>query len=171
VVGSPEAVVSGTVGERFAGQASCRRHACGGDGQRWCRLATPGQNVENDIGGIDALAEGFGAGDLDGVQPVGQNGAEDVDHLAVAVRHPAELALHAARLSALRAPVLAVINPGGRVVPAQSILAGLSAAACGDPVILTYRPEPGPALQHLGPLLGFEAHRELWPHIAQWLSA
>jgi len=43
---------------------------------------------------MDAFDEGFGAGGFHGIEPVGQHGAEDVDHLTIAVRHPAEPALH-----------------------------------------------------------------------------
>ena len=82
MVVSPEAVVSGTIGDRLAGQTQRLGRR---DGQRWRWLAAPGENVQDDIGGMDAFAEGFGAGCLYGFQAVGQNGAEDVDHLAVAV--------------------------------------------------------------------------------------
>jgi polyhydroxyalkanoate synthase len=76
-----------------------------------------------------------------------------------------------ASLSRLRSPVLAVINPLGRVVPPASILARL--AAIPDEVprrVLRYDGEQGAAVHHLGPLVGPGAHLHLWPHILDWIS-
>ena len=92
MVGSPEAVVAGTVGGGFAGQPKRLRR---GDGQRRRWFAVSGEDVQDDRGGVDPFAECFGTRSLHGLEPVGQHGAEDVDHLAVSVRHPAEPALHA----------------------------------------------------------------------------
>jgi hypothetical protein len=50
------------------------------------------QDVENDIGGMDAVSDRLGAGRLDSREPVGQNGVEDVDHLPIAVVGAGELA-------------------------------------------------------------------------------
>jgi polyhydroxyalkanoate synthase subunit PhaC len=74
-----------------------------------------------------------------------------------------------ARLADLAAPVAAVVNPGGKVVPPGSLLEGLRASACRERLVLRYRAEPGPAIQHLGPLVGPEAHARLWPRILDWL--
>ena len=77
-----------------------------------------------------------------------------------------------AGLDRLRSPVLAVINPSGRVVPPASILGGLAAAPTDLPRrVLQYRAERGPALQHLGPLVGPTAHARLWPEILDRVSA
>ncbi len=65
------------------------------DDRRRPRLPAPGQDVEDDVGGMDALAEGFGTSGLHGGQAVGQRRAEDIDHLAIAVRDGAELLAHA----------------------------------------------------------------------------
>ena len=43
---------------------------------------------------MDALREGFGTGLLHLRHPFRQHGAEDLHHLAVAVRHSAQLATH-----------------------------------------------------------------------------
>jgi len=59
----------------------------------------PGQDVEHDCGRRRAVLQGFGAGSFDGIQTVGQHGAEDVDHLAVSIGHTAELALNPLRVS------------------------------------------------------------------------
>jgi polyhydroxyalkanoate synthase len=76
-----------------------------------------------------------------------------------------------ASLADLRAPVLAVVNPAGRIVPPRSIIAGLRCAPIAERRVLRYRAEAGPALQHLGPLVGLEAHSALWPRIIAWLKA
>jgi len=77
-----------------------------------------------------------------------------------------------AALDQLRRPVLAVINSSGRVVPPASILGGLAAAPADLPRrVLHYVAERGPALQHLGPLVGPTAHARLWPEILDWVYA
>jgi polyhydroxyalkanoate synthase subunit PhaC len=75
-------------------------------------------------------------------------------------------------LGRLRSPVLAVVNPPGRVVPPESVLGGLAAMPAALPRrVLQYVGEHGPALQHLGPLVGPAAHARLWPEILDWISA
>ena len=54
-------------------------------------LAPAGQDVEDDIGRVDALPQRLGAGGLDRRQAVAQHRAEDLDHLPVAVAAPASL--------------------------------------------------------------------------------
>jgi len=66
--------------------ASCRRHASG---------VAAREDVEDHVGGVDAFAQCFRTGGLNRFQPVDQHGAENIDHLAIAVRHTRELALHA----------------------------------------------------------------------------
>ena len=56
------------------------------------RLAAPGQDVEDDVGGVDVLAQRFRAGRLHRRQPVAQHGGEDVDHLPIAILGAGELA-------------------------------------------------------------------------------
>jgi hypothetical protein len=92
MVGSPEAVVAGTIGGGFAGQA---QRLWRGDGQRRRWLAAAGEDVQDNGGGVDPFAECFGAGGLHRIEPVDQHGAEDVDHLAITVRYTAEPELHA----------------------------------------------------------------------------
>ncbi len=77
-----------------------------------------------------------------------------------------------ARLDGLSSPVLAVVNPPGRVVPPASVLDGLASLPRDAPRrVLRYEGERGPALQHLGPLIGPEAHARLWPEILDWAAA
>ena len=46
------------------------------DGGRRSGIALTGQDVENDIGGVDAVGERLGTGGLDRRQPVGQHRGE-----------------------------------------------------------------------------------------------
>jgi polyhydroxyalkanoate synthase subunit PhaC len=72
---------------------------------------------------------------------------------------------------ALRGPVLAVVNPHGDVVPPDSCLAVLDAVPDDSKRIHYYQEESGPSLQHVGPLVGPNAHKHLWPEILDWVRA
>jgi polyhydroxyalkanoate synthase len=76
-----------------------------------------------------------------------------------------------AGLGGLRVPTLAVVNAVGGVVPPASVLAGLARAPGPPPCLLRYEGEPGPAIQHLGPLVGPAAHRRIWPAILDWIAS
>lgn len=58
-----------------------RRHDVGW----WGGFALPSQDVEHDIGGMDAMTEGFGTGGFHRRQTVSQHRVEDVDHLPIAI--------------------------------------------------------------------------------------
>src|SRR4030088_1732476 len=63
-------------------QRECgRREDVGGP----ARIALPGEDVEDDVGGVDALGDRLGASGPDCRQPVGEHRGEDVDHLPIAV--------------------------------------------------------------------------------------
>ncbi|MXQ12388.1 alpha/beta fold hydrolase [Microvirga makkahensis] len=68
----------------------------------------------------------------------------------------------------LRSPVIAVINPVGRIVPPRSLLKGLGAAPNLSLQVLEYQGDRGPMLQHVGPLVARAAHEQLWPKILDW---
>ena len=53
----------------------------------------PRQDVQNDGGRVDTLAQRFRTGRVNSFEPVGQNRAQEIDHLAVTIRHTAQLAL------------------------------------------------------------------------------
>lgn len=55
------------------------------------------QDVQNNTRGMDVVRQGFGAGGFYGLQPVGEHGPEDVDHLPVTAGLTFELALHTAQ--------------------------------------------------------------------------
>jgi len=73
--------------------AQCQRSR-GEDVGRRGRITLAGQDVEHDIGGMNAVSGRLGAGCFDGRQAVGQNRIEDVDHLPVAIVGTGELAPH-----------------------------------------------------------------------------
>jgi polyhydroxyalkanoate synthase subunit PhaC len=66
--------------------------------------------------------------------------------------------------SLAKMPVAAIVDHTSRVVPSSSALGGLK-----DPSIFLYEPEVGVALQHVGPLVGRRAHREIWPNVIAWM--
>jgi hypothetical protein len=47
--------------------------------------APSGENVDDDIGGMDALGQGLSAGGLDGGQTAIEHGGENLDYLPVAI--------------------------------------------------------------------------------------
>ena len=67
-----------------------RRHDVGW----WGGLTLPSQDVEHDIGGMDAMTERFGTGSLNCRQSVGQHRVEDADHLSIAVISARKLPPH-----------------------------------------------------------------------------
>lgn len=83
-----------------------------------------------------------------------------------------EIAGRPVSLGQVRCPVLAVVNPPGRVVPPASILEGLAGLPQHVPCRVLYHEEAerGVALQHLGPLIGHAAHARLWPEILDWIG-
>ena len=60
--GSPQLIVAGAIGDRRMGETQVGRRQDGGGRPR---IAAARQNVENDIGGMDTLAERLAAGRLD----------------------------------------------------------------------------------------------------------
>lgn len=70
----------------------------------------------------------------------------------------------------LKSPVLTVVNPRGVVVPLASVQAALHGRSQPSSCALTYEGDCGPALQHVGPLVGPGAHKHLWPKICAWLA-
>jgi polyhydroxyalkanoate synthase len=70
----------------------------------------------------------------------------------------------------LAAPLLCVHDPRCRLVPPAAVLPFVEAAASRDKTVLRYEGDVGVALQHVGPLVGRNAHAALWPRILQWIA-
>ena len=81
------------------------------------------------------------------------------------------LRLGASRVApqAVRAPLLCVLDRQCRVVPPEAILPFYQAAGSSDKRLLWHARERGLSFQHVGVLVGREAHRQLWPLVVRWL--
>ena len=56
----------------------------------------PGQDVQNDTGRMDIMRQRLGTSGFYRISPIGQYGAQDVDHLPITTGLTFQLALHAA---------------------------------------------------------------------------
>jgi polyhydroxyalkanoate synthase subunit PhaC len=72
--------------------------------------------------------------------------------------------------SQMTSAVLAAIDPHCAVVPPETVLPFLERAGSRDKTVLHYERDIGVSLQHLAPLVGPRAHRELWPRIVGWIE-
>ena len=70
----------------------------------------------------------------------------------------------------LTVPLLTVLNPYARVIPPESIVPFHQAAGGSRKQLIRYRGDRGVALQHVGMLVGRNAHRFLWPVVLDWLT-
>ncbi len=62
-------------------------------------------------------------------------------------------------------PLIAILDPGGRVVPDGAIRPALEASRSRSVRTFEWRPEIGTALRHVAALVGPLAHRRLWPEV------
>lgn len=70
----------------------------------------------------------------------------------------------------LKVPLLSVVDPRSTVIPPQSILPFHEAAGSVSKQVLHYNGDVGVGIQHVGILVGNNAHAEVWPRIFTWLS-
>ncbi len=70
----------------------------------------------------------------------------------------------------LEVPLLSVFDPRSKVIPPQSIIPFHEAAAGSPKKLLSYEGDIGVAIQHVGVLVGSNAHSRLWPAIFEWLA-
>ncbi len=70
----------------------------------------------------------------------------------------------------VEAPLLSVVDPRSTLVPPAAVLPLHEAARSADTQILWYRGDVGVALQHVGVLVGRNAHAHLWPEITRWMQ-
>jgi polyhydroxyalkanoate synthase subunit PhaC len=73
--------------------------------------------------------------------------------------------------SSLSVPTLAVVNVADEVAPLTSVVPFTDAMPTGSARIIEYPGEVGVGVQHLGILVGREAHARVWPKIISWLNA
>ncbi|MBS1191993.1 MAG: poly(3-hydroxybutyrate) synthase subunit [Rhodocyclaceae bacterium] len=76
-----------------------------------------------------------------------------------------------AAASRVTAPLLAVAQPRCPVVPPAAVLPFVAAAASREKRMLWYEGDVGVAIQHVGLLVGHNAHARLWPEIVDWIYA
>jgi polyhydroxyalkanoate synthase len=70
---------------------------------------------------------------------------------------------------ALRTPLLSVVDPRSKLIPPAAVLPFHDAAACSHKQVLHYEGDIGVNLQHVGVLVGRNAHARIWPAIFDWL--
>jgi polyhydroxyalkanoate synthase len=73
--------------------------------------------------------------------------------------------------SRLSVPILAVVNIADEVSPLASVKPFIDAIPTKDARIIEYPGDVGVCLQHLGVLVGRQAHARVWPEIISWISA
>lgn len=69
----------------------------------------------------------------------------------------------------ITAPILSVYQ-NSTITPAESVLAFHRAAGSADKELVPYFGDVGVALQHVGPLVGDNAYRHVWPRVFNWLD-
>jgi polyhydroxyalkanoate synthase len=68
-------------------------------------------------------------------------------------------------------PTLAVVNTMDDIAPLGSVKPFIDAMPTRDTRIIAYPGEIGVCLQHLGVLIGQDAHAQVWPEIISWIDA
>jgi polyhydroxyalkanoate synthase len=72
--------------------------------------------------------------------------------------------------SSVSVPTLALVNSADEVAPPAAVKPFIDAVP-GDAGLIKYPGETGVCLQHLGLLVGREAHARVWPRIISWIEA
>ena len=70
----------------------------------------------------------------------------------------------------LRAPLASVVDPRSKVIPLQAVVPFNQAAAGTNKLVLEYEGDIGVNLQHVGVLVGRNAHARIWPALFEWLE-
>lgn len=76
-----------------------------------------------------------------------------------------------AAASQVTAPLLVVAEPRCAIVPPAAILPFVARATSREKKVLLYEGDIGVAIQHVGSLVGRNAHAALWPEILAWTRA
>lgn len=67
------------------------------------------------------------------------------------------------------APLLSVIDPRCRLTPPAAVLPFHEAVSSRETKLLWYEGDTGVSVQHVGMLIGPQAHRQLWPEVIEWM--
>jgi polyhydroxyalkanoate synthase subunit PhaC len=70
----------------------------------------------------------------------------------------------------LQAPLLTVVDPRSAVIPMHSVLPFYEASASKNKLMINYDGDVGVNLQHVGVLVGKNAHAKIWPAIFDWME-
>ncbi|WP_229425061.1 alpha/beta fold hydrolase [Massilia sp. Se16.2.3] len=82
-----------------------------------------------------------------------------------------EIAGRSVSPAALRAPLVSVADPRSKLIPPAATQRFHEAAASPAKLLLHYEGDIGVNLQHVGVLVGRNAHARIWPAIFNWLDA
>jgi polyhydroxyalkanoate synthase len=81
-----------------------------------------------------------------------------------------ELAGRRADPRAIAVPIVAVADPRSHIIPTVSVAAYRKRTGSPDVQLLPYDGDIGVMLQHVGVLVGENAHAALWPRILDWIQ-
>ena len=70
----------------------------------------------------------------------------------------------------VKASLFSVVDKGCDIVPPQAVLPFLSAVKSVDKKIRWYQGDKGVSLQHVGMLVGKNAHQHIWPEVIRWID-
>jgi polyhydroxyalkanoate synthase len=70
----------------------------------------------------------------------------------------------------LATPLVSVYDPRSKVIPPAAVVPFHEAAASPRKLVLRYEGDVGVNLQHVGVLVGRNAHAQIWPAIFDWLE-
>jgi polyhydroxyalkanoate synthase len=71
----------------------------------------------------------------------------------------------------VQAPVLSLVDARCRLVPPEAVLPFHQAVQSAETRVLWYQGDSGVSLQHVGLLVGRQAHQQLWPEVMRWIHA
>lgn len=71
----------------------------------------------------------------------------------------------------LSVPAIAVVNQADAVAPLTSIKPFIEVMPPNKGRIIEYPGEAGVSMQHLGVLIGRQAHATVWPEIVSWIRS
>jgi polyhydroxyalkanoate synthase len=73
--------------------------------------------------------------------------------------------------ASVTSPLACVVDARCAIAPPQAVLPFHAAAGAAEKRLLWYEGDVGVSLQHVGMLVGRNAHERLWPELADWMLA